>query len=653
MRKLSFYPKLAAGNLVREHKTFVPYLLTCIGTVMLYYMLHSISVNPGIREMPDSGNVASILWLGTIVIGLFAVIFLFYTNSFLVGRRKKEFGLYQVLGMEKRHLALMLFCETAFTALGALAAGLAAGMLFSRLLFLLLARLIGADARLVFEIPPASLQSTAGLFLILFAVIYLGDLWQLRRAAPVALIQGGRAGEREPKTRLLIALAGLAALGAGYWLALTVESPLAALVLFFLAVVLVILGTYLLFTAGSIAVLKGLRRNKRFYYQARHFNGVSGMLYRMKRNAVGLANICILSTMVLVLLSTTASLYFGQRDMLNARFAQNTSLTLFDAQPGDEARVAALADEAIRAQGGTHSGMTSYRYAETFATPGEAGFVLGGDLTERDLYRSIYLCIVPYDSWQGSGVPQVALADDEALLYTPDGQYAASELTVGDKTFRIVGKAEELHVNSSLISGFNHMYLVVKDDAALGKAMGVASTLQLSYDVGGDEAMQSACASAARTALKETGFRHYNLQTRVETVAQNRMFSGGFFFIGLFLGALFLMATVLIIYYKQITEGYEDRERFLILQNVGMSLAEVRGTIRTQVLMVFFLPLAAAVVHVAVAFPLLSKLLALFGLINTQVFVLANLATILAFAAVYTAVFAVTAREYYRIVRKA
>lgn len=654
MRKLSFYPKLAAGNLKRAHKTFVPYLLTCIGTVMMYYMLHSISVSPGIQNMPGAGDVRSILGLGTFVIALFAVIFLFYTNSFLIKRRKKEFGLYQVLGMEKRHLALMLLYETGLTAAAALVCGLAAGTLFSRLLFLLLARLIGANVPLAFEIPAVSVADTVGLFLVIFAVIYLGDLWQLRRAAPIELIRGGQAGEREPKTKRIIALIGLLFVGAGYAFALTVESPLAALSLFFLAVVLVIVGTYLLFTAGSIAVLKGLRRNRRFYYQARHFTSVSGMLYRMKRNAVGLANICILSTMVLVLLSTTASLYFGQQDMLRSRFHQNTALTLFDAKPGDEERIAGLTAEAVARQGAKQTGVTTYRYVEAFATPGVQGYDLSGDLADRDPYHSIYLCIVPYPSWQGANVPQVRLAEGEALLYSSDGVYEEDEITVSGKTFRIVGQADELHVNSSFISGLNHMYLVVKDDEALNLALGEnASALQFTYDVDGDEAMQAACAEAARAALKEAGFTRYRLQTRAETVADNQLFAGGFFFIGLFLGALFLMATVLIIYYKQITEGYEDRERFLILQNVGMGLSEVRGTIRTQVLMVFFLPLAVAVVHVAAAFPLLAKLLSLFGLINRQVFVLANLATILAFAVVYVAVFALTAREYYQIVRKA
>lgn len=653
MHKLLFYPRLAAGNLKRTHKTYVPFLLTCIGTVLMYYIMHSISVNPGIQDMPGAGNVVFILRLGRNVISLFAVIFLLYTNSFLIKRRKKEFGLYQVLGMEKRHLAIVLFFEALFTAVAGIVSGLISGMLLSKLLFLLLLRILGAETPLAFEVPMRSVLDTLVLFAALFAVIYFWNLWQMRGTAPVELMRGGQVGEREPRTKLLQAIVGVLTLGAGYFIAVTVTSPITAILLFFAAVILVIIGTYLLFSAGSIAVLKCLRANKRFYFQPRHFTNVSGMLYRMKQNAVGLANICILSTMVLVMLATTASLYFGQQDMLQNRFPEQNFMMVYSATEERAQQSRLLIEETAAAQGRTLQNMDSYRYYDFFASHGEQGFTVETSEENANFLQSIYMSAIPLDSWEGAPEGTV-LAQDEVLLYTPEGNpYTEDSITLCGKTFRIAGRAEDMFINNSLASSTQFFYLIVRDESVLRGIIQEEAqpTLQYRFDSDGDAAQQLALSKALRGALNENAFEMVSLDTREETVAFNRMFSGGFFFIGLFLGALFLMATVLIIYYKQITEGYEDQARFSILQKVGMSLAEVRATIRVQVLMVFFLPLAVAVLHVAVAFPLLSRLLALFGLYNTSVFILANGIVILIFALMYTAVFAITAREYYKIVK--
>lgn len=318
--RIGFYPKLAAGNIKKNGRTYFPYILTCILTIAMFYVFKSLSMNPGLKKMTGAEHLALIMMFGSIVIGLFALIFLFYTNSFLIKRRKKEFGLFNILGMEKRHLALVLGWETLYTMLFCMLVGIAIGIALDKAMFLLVGRIIGSEVVLGFFISPKVIAITAGLFGIIFLLIFLNSICQIHIANPIELVRAGSAGEKEPKTKWLMAFLGMCCIGCGYFIAITTENPMASIFAFFIAVVLVIAGTYLLFTAGSIAFLKLLRKNKNYYYKTKHFTSVSGMIYRMKQNAVGLANICILSTMVLIMVSSTTSMMIGMDDILKTRY---------------------------------------------------------------------------------------------------------------------------------------------------------------------------------------------------------------------------------------------------------------------------------------------------------------------------------------------
>lgn len=312
----SIYGKLALTNLKNNRKTYIPYILTAVLTVMMYYIMDGLSRNSTIGD--QSLHLILVYARGVIII--FAIIFLFYTNSFLIKRRKKEIGVYNILGMGKRHIARMLIVETLVTAAASIGIGIISGTIFGKLMYLVLLKLLHYDIRMDFEVSADTLMYTLVFFLAIFIMTLVYNLFQIKISNPVELLHGGSQGEKEPKTKWLMTVFGVIALGTGYFIAITVDQPLAAIQAFFVAVVCVILGTYALFTAGSVALLKALRRNKKFYYQTKHFSAVAGMIYRMKQNAVGLANICILSTMVLVMISTTISLYVGMEDVLRTRY---------------------------------------------------------------------------------------------------------------------------------------------------------------------------------------------------------------------------------------------------------------------------------------------------------------------------------------------
>ena len=315
-----FFSKLAASNIKKNGKAYIPYILSCVMTVALFYIVKSLSYNPGLKNMVGSSTMMTMMSMCSVIIALFAIVFLFYTNSFLMKRRKKEFGVFNILGMEKSHIAKTMAWENFYVTLISIVGGLVIGLALDKAMFLLIAQVLNEEITLGFFISDKAIISTIVMFCIIFLLILLNSIRQIHTANPIELVTAGNAGEREPKTKWVLAILGLLSLGAGYYIALTIENPLTALVYFFFAVILVIIGTYMLFTAGSIALLKILRKNKKYYYKTKHFTSISGMIYRMKQNAVGLANICILSTAVLVMVSSTSSLMLGLQDVIATRY---------------------------------------------------------------------------------------------------------------------------------------------------------------------------------------------------------------------------------------------------------------------------------------------------------------------------------------------
>lgn len=662
MRK-RFYLRLALDNIRHNRQTYLPYLLTCIGTVAMFYILHALSVNTGIQEMRGGYVLAGLLEMATWVVGFFAVLFLFYTNRFLIRRRKKEFGLYSVLGMEKRHLLRVVFWETGLVALAGIVLGLAAGILLNKLAFMALLRIFAEEIPLGFEISFGSMGVTAALFAAIFLLLFISSLFQVQKASPIELLRSAEVGEREPKTRWLLALLGVVCLGSGYYLAISTENPVAALSVFFIAVILVIIGTYCLFIAGSIAVLKLLRRNKRYYYKTRHFVPVSGLLYRMKQNAAGLANICILSTMVLVMISSTLSLYLGEQDILQQRYPRSLSLSMRVYDEEASQAMHTLVDDTLEQAGLTAVNESEFTYLSFGALRQGDQFLTDTDQASFSAMNDLYnLVFFPQDEYNRATGENRTLGEGEVLLYSNRKAYEPDTLTVLGETFTIREKL-------SSFSGINEVdaniasthYLVVRDMETVERLEAIqqeeyqdnASFIQRIYGFdlqGGDG--QDALVVYGNLLERAGDYGFKGLIECRESEAQDFLGTfGGLFFVGILLGILFLMATILIIYYKQVSEGYEDRSRYRVLQQVGMTKAEVRQSIRSQVLLVFFLPLITAGIHVAAAFPAVSRMLALFNLTNTWLFFWCTVICFAVFAVFYAVVYVLTARTYYRLVR--
>ena len=657
MRSL-LYPKLAWTNLFKNKSTYFPYMLTSIVCIMTSYSVSFIASNDGLKMVPGGMITLSLFFLGMLVVDIFSILVMFYTNSFLIKRRKKELGLYCVLGMEKRHVALVLLCEIFFTAILCIVLGLLFGILFSRLMFLTLLYLLDFATPFSFAISVPSVTQTVVLFLCIYGATLLYNLRSVRTANPVELLHGGKTGEKEPKASWLITLIGIAALGGGYFIALYFKNPIQALMLFFVAVMLVILGTYCLFTSGSIAFLKLMRRNRSFYYQPNNFIAVSGMMYRMKQNASGLAAICILSTMVLVTVSSTVCLYAGRTDMVNSMFPREISVTLWEGGGDEEQdqetiqRLEAAFDQGLAEMGLTAQNRTACRNLSLSVWDTDG--VLGRDPSGSDFEGNLVFSFVPLSDYNRiDGVEPAALASNEALLYPVGGYTVPEAMNFGGQTVRIVQTLKQQYFcGIGTYDGAQGGILVVPDEELrpLFVAAGGEADKKPGYDTGfdvPDSSRQECLALALR--ISEL-FPERTIHCRTDVASEWDATFGSFLFLGIFLGSLFMMATVLIIYYKQISEGYEDHDRFVVMQQVGMSRKEVKRTINKQILMVFFLPLGTAAVHMMFAFPIIRNILLVFSLNNVGLFLACTAGTFLVFALVYVIVYRITARVYYRLV---
>lgn len=659
------YTKLAITNIKNNRQFYFPYLLTGIITVAMFYIMCALESNPGIQSMPGAKDLGLILRLGIGVIGIFAVIFLFYTNSFIIKRRKKELGIYNILGMEKRHIAKILSKEAFFTAIIAIGGGLVTGVLFHKLACMLLYRMIGFNGGITFSFSKKGVMITAILFAIVYLLTYIYDLFQVQLANPIELLQSGNKGEREPKTKAIMAVLGVLCLGMGYFIAITTKNPIKALTLFFVAVILVIIGTYLLFTAGSIALLKILRRNKGYYYQTKHFTSVSGMIYRMKQNAVGLANICILSTMVLVAVSTTVSLYAGVEDIMKERYPNEINISAYyDTGAPTEDSIAPIVEKSVKESGRKIRHEEDYlelyfaaikdqgQYSldkEKVKTAGDrvSGFVV---LTREDC-KKLY----------NEEIPE--LAENEVALITID-KTDMDTLVLENRSYHVkeIKQFENREDFETIADIMDEYYYVIVNDVQdmerlwqlqkeIYQENSSSISRQVRLDIDGDSEQKKECFENIKTALgPEQAKARILIDSRQSNLDEFYQIYGGFLFLGLFLGILFLMITVLIIFYKQISEGYDDKERFSIMEKVGMSNDEVKATIRSQVRTVFFLPILMAAVHVGMAFPMIKRLLSLFGLSNTALFTGCMAGTILVFALIYLLVFLKTSKTYYKIV---
>ena len=636
------YEKLAVTNLKNNRKTYVPYIFTGVLTVMMFYIIDALSRGKGITQ--DTLKIC--LQYATGVIVVFAVIFLFYTNSFLIKRRKKEIGVYNILGMGKRHIARMMAVETILTAGISILGGLVFGIIFGKLMYLLLLKILHNSVDMQFSVNGTAIVQTVRLFAGIFLLTYLYNILQIQLVNPVELLHGGNQGEKEPKSRWLLVIVGVAALGNGYWIALTTEAPLEALLKFFVAVVCVIIGTYALFIAGSIVVLKILRKNKAYYYNPKHFTSVSGMIYRMKQNGAGLANICVLSTMVLVMVSTTVSLYAGMEDILDSRFPRDVSIVCNEADTNKEETLQRLIKEQCEKAGVKITDRVRYRYGSMNAV------LKGNNLEKVEQYypdnHFYYVEMITQEEYNRIEKKNVSLKEQEILTYTTNGKCGKKQINIAGQNYQVKKELSEMTSQpKSTAEMYKTLYIVFANAEQIERIESFSYADK--FNLKGDDGKQKEALEQIQNEFYEK-FPDGTMESRMLSRSSFYELYGGLFFIGIYLGSMFVMATVLIIYYKQISEGYDDRERYQIMQKVGMSKKEVKRSIRSQVLSVFFLPLIVAVIHVAVAFKVMTKILGVLNLTNVSLFAVCTIITIAVFAVFYIIVYSITAKEYYRIV---
>lgn len=671
MGKLYF--KLAKTNLSNNKPFYIPYIISSIITVAMLYMMSFLSDNKGLNKIMGADSLAIIFRLGVGIIVIFSYIFLFYTNSFIIKRRKKEIGVYNILGMEKRHLSKVLFVETIYSAIISLVCGIIVGIAFSKFILMVLYGIIGIHKTVEFFVNIHGIILCVVSFGILFLLTFLYNFMQIKLANPIELLRGTNVGEREPKTKIFMTIVGVVCLAIAYYIAITTENPLNVLTLFFVAVLLVIIGTFALFTAGSIALLKLLRNNKKFYYNKRHFMAVSGMLYRMKQNAAGLAGICILSTMVLVVISTTVSMYVGIQDELMARYPNDVCVTVdYNSVIDKSSEIEkAIFDEIDSAE---VKNKKAFSYLSVFV--GQKGDNFTTDKEHLSFQNSYLFYILSKDDFikrDNSFKDKIGNISKGEAVVVLNKKYDKKDIKIFGKNYKVNKSFEHMEDNDLyMISTLNGLgYIILDNDESVQelydmqeKMLGKGAnyyTNKIRFDFKSGNKKQKAAAykkidNVVKKYFKENKndkkeISSYWVESRQENEQNFYLLYGGLFFLGIFLGTMFLMVTVMIIFYKQITEGYDDRERYQILEKVGMGSREVKDTIKSQIRIVFVLPIFAAAVHVTAAFPMVNRLLKMLNLNNEKLFAGCLAATIIVFAVIYYLVFKVTSRAYYKIVK--
>lgn len=651
--------RLAWSGIQKNRKLYLPYCLTIIGMVMMSYIMQALSYAPALHAMKGGSNLEAILSLGKLVIAVFAGIFLLYTNSFLIRRRYREFGLYNVLGMDKNALSRVVFWENLIVALVGLAVGLALGTLLYKLAELGLVNMIRGQVDDSIVVEPESLEFTLVIFAVIFALIMIRSLIQVRHTRPLELLRSESAGEKPPRANYLLGLLGLGLLGGAYYMAVTISNALSAFTWFFVAVLMVIAGTYLVMISGSVVLCRLLQKWKGYYYKKQHFVSVSSMAYRMKRNGAGLASICILATMVLVMISSTGSLYIGAEDAIAVRYPYDSTVKLYfgrldELDDRNVEKIQRTMERTLEAQKVTPTAEKIFRYVSVSGALLEDRLVT--DFTEVNAvmnYNQVYslylLSQADYNQMYGT---DIALQPGQAMVRVYNGSWNGSHIQVGALELDVVGQLpcglemEDMTLVPSLV-------LVVSDLQQASVPEECNMIFFCGYDFGLPEEETLEAHRALEAAVKALASEQ-KIHCRVECPIVERqdfyITFGGLFFIGMILSAMFIAAAALIIYYKQVSEGYEDQSRFSIMRKVGMTRQDIKKSINSQILTVFFIPLLLAGVHLAFAFPLVWQLLTMFSLTNKRLAICTNIGAFLIFCVFYVVIYRFTAHAYYRIV---
>lgn len=671
----SFYFKIAKTNIKNNRKIYFPYILTSICMVMIMYVVSFLANDPMIaKKFAGGATLQGLLKLGVYIIMIFSALFLFYTNSFITKRRKREFGLMSVLGMGKKNISLVMLWENIIVDFTSIASGLVLGLLLSKLAQGVLFHILGVSAApLDFSVNLKDMLMTVLVFLVIFAVIFFDSIRQITFTNTIDLLHSSNKGEKEPKANYIMAIIGVLFLGVGYALSQLVQQAYSAMSLFFIAVIFVIIGTYALFIAGSVALAKVLKKNKAYYYKPSHFVSVSGMTYRMKRNGAGLASICILSTMVLVMLSTTVCMFAGVEKTSQLRYPMDVT-TMIGLSNSTEEECAVF--EAEMHKKADNLGVKIEREVEyntwnAYVEDKNTGvFRTGEASSEVNPVQLNFFSIDAYNDTNLTG-EKISLGDGEALILTYDCEYSFDTFEINDVKLS-VKKVKPTNGNftflATLFSNSIPQILVFTNDSAAELYRQVKNVSEgekcyvnryIGWDVSDcdDETLDQLCSDIRQIWLD--GNTAENTDWTLSTVYTDTYVNdfnyqvatyGGLFFLAIILGLVFISGTVLIMYYKQVTEGYEDAERYEIMKKVGMTEREIKKSINSQILTVFFAPLIAAGVHIAFAYNMIKLILRVMVAAAGSAFFYTTLICYAVFAVFYIAVYLITSKAYYRTI---
>lgn len=659
------FAKLAVRNIKSNKQIYVPYIMSSIATVTMFYLMTSLVQNDYLRER--SGTVVQLLSLGSVIIGFFSLIFILYTNSFLIKRRKKEIGLYAILGMKKKHVAFVLLIESLITSIGSIFIGIISGQIIGRFVFLGLNYVLKLPVSMEYPFSIETAGITAAGFTAIFFLAFLYNISQVTFSNPIQLVRGKQTGEKEPKSSLLLFLLSLVSLGAGYWISLSTEDVMSAIIYFFLAVLLVIIGTYLLFISGSIFILKAMKKNKKLYYRPNAFISISGMLYRMKQNAVGLANISVLATMVIVAVSTTAAIFVGSEASINIQFPYENEVAMYEADFEDMTNFQELVVNETERRELSIEDIVAYRYNSLTGVLEGDEFVFKSSL-QGDIVETQAIFIPKEDIENITGV-SIDLEGNEVVVLDSKNEYTQPTIKLGKQAYPVhqikdsdmsniitdqierMLRTDVVGTTVVLTNGAEEMQSIVKDYTELYPDDYFDGFATVQWDTSGIAEEKMAYAEDLTDIIYD--LEEYSLSYRAKEVLREEWYqmNGGLLFMGIFLGGLFTFGAALITYFKQISEGYDDREKFQIMQKVGLDEKTIQKSTRSQIVWMFFLPLILAVIHTAFAFPIISKLLLLFGLVDQGLIILSIIGVVLCFSLLYWIIYRVTSRVYFSIVK--
>ena len=658
--------RLALSNLIKNRKLYYPYTLATILVIAITYIFTSLTLNSHLDDLPRADAIKTVLGLGLGIVALSSGIIVLYANSFVMKNRSKELGLYSVLGLEKRHLFSMILKETMIMGFVTLLLGIGVGALFDKLIYAFLQRLIGESTGLVSTFQVMTIPIVPVIFACIFSFLVLVNGFRLLRLNPLQLTKDGLKGEKKGRFLVIQTFLGLGAMGYGYYLALSVQNPVIAIMSFFLAVLLVILGTYLLFNAGTTVVLQLLKKKKSYYYKPNNMISISNLVFRMKKNAVGLATIAILSSMVLVTLVGAASIYAGKKDYLMSAAPHDYSVS---GNKVDLTSTKKLMDDFLIKTGEQANEEVAVSYLFFGIKNQETNKLTVFTKNERKVVPKSIVLVFSQETFKQLTGKELNLSSNQIALYTKNKTLKTQKsLSIDGKNYQIHRQLGDFinkkvpNIYKIIVSDYS--YLVVPDIKIFESSMKGTSIAQATY-VGVnvkdpthdakknlDLLDQIAGEATKQLAGQTTGVpeSYFSANSRYDAEGMVNGFVGGTFFIGIFLSIIFMLGTVLVIYYKQISEGYEDRERFVILQKIGLDDLQVKQTIRKQVLTVFFLPLIFAFIHLAFAYHMISLIVRIIGVLNPDLMLVVTIIVCGVFFLAYILVFVLTSRSYRRIV---